>query len=138
MILLAAVFCASAGAAEVNFRFFPTGQCLPPLIPSLCPASQRAGIAVFLEPTAGTVADSYDVTMAFTIVMPAASMAPVVVSSTGSATVTVPGTSNIAAILPYSVSDLPNVVINSITVAMHTGAVDSIKMARNPVPGPIY
>ena len=65
-LLLAALFCVTAFAADVNFMYFPTGPCP---IPGAfwCPIyDQTAGVIVMLTPEPGTSPNGYTITVNYT------------------------------------------------------------------------
>ena len=77
------------------------------------------------------IVDTYTATASFTLN-----------GMTGTATQTIQATKaldgNRVSLMPWLLTDVPNVVINSITVSATMGQVDVTKTARLPVPGPTY
>jgi len=125
----------SAFAAEVQFYFVPTGTCA---IPSsvLCDGITAGGTTVWIFPSTdlASAANSYAVTVSFTITRPD--------GSTSARTMTEPvyplawDRSVVgAALLGWAVADIPNVTVTSVSVVADAGQVQVAKTAKNPVSG---
>ena len=133
--LVMTVMAATSFAAEVNFRYFPTGGCLPPAPWNQCAPSDKAGIVIYLTYDKSLSPDSFNVAMTYSILN-----SDKTVSSINTAQITVPGLegSGTIMLLPYTNRDIPNVVIDSITATMNVGIVSVTTLVREPVPGPTY
>ena len=133
--LVMTVMAATSFAAEVNFRYFPTGTCLPLSPQNLCALVDRAGVSIYLSYDKSLAPDGFTATLSYEMVSPSGDML-----SANTATQSIPGSDNsgIIAILPYTNEDLPHVVIKSISVTMRLGQVSVTTLVREPVPGPTY
>jgi hypothetical protein len=131
-------FCASAFAAEVQFYFVPTGICaIPGTV--ICDAITAGGATVWISPSADltSAVSSYAVTVSFTITRPDGS------TSAGTMTETVypPAWKQsmvAASLLGWTVADIPNVTVTSVSVVADAGQVQVAKTAKNPAPGKTY
>jgi len=132
LLLSTLLLIAPAFAAEVNFQFFPVG-CTPPLSQFqggiFCTGT--AGVLVLFSSSQDVIVDSYTATVSFSLN-----------GHAGTATQSIPYSAvvdgNRVSLMPWMVSDAPNVVIKSIAVTAAMGQVVVTKTVKLPMPAATY